>query len=105
MRQTRWRRIGLLVAAFWGGLACHGPWARAADAPSAARRADQEALKPYGPLVGEWRGAGQVERGKTKGAWFEQADWAWKLANDSAALEGKVGKGKYLKSITLRPGK
>ena len=31
-----------------------------------------------------------MERGKTKGAWSEQADWAWKLSADSAALEGKV---------------
>jgi YHS domain-containing protein len=79
---------------------------RAGDTPPTGRRADQAALKPYGSLVGGWRhGVGQVERGRTKGAWTEDADWAWKLTPDSAALEGKIAKGKYLKSLVVRPGK
>ena len=77
-----------------------------ADAPPApGRRADQEALKAYAPLVGSWRGVGQVERGRARGAWTESADWAWKLTSDSAGLEITVKKGKYLKSGVLRPGK
>jgi YHS domain-containing protein len=100
MRQTNRGLIGLLVAVFSGGLA----FAWAADAPATGRLADQAALKPYGSLVGGWRGVGQVERGKTKGAWTEQADWAWKLTPDSAALEGKIAKGKHLKSLVLHPG-
>src|SRR4051794_36571754 len=103
MRHTTWRRIGLLVAALSCGLAWAGDLS--ADVPATGRRADQEALKPYGSLVGGWRGVGQVERGKTKGAWSEQADWAWKLSADSAALEATIPKGKYLKSLVLRPGK
>src|SRR5205823_4220243 len=92
MRPTKRRLIGLLVAAFSVGLAC----AWAADAPATGRRADQAALKPYSSLVGGWRrGVGQVERGRTKGSWSEDADWAWKLTPDSAALEGKVTRGKY----------
>src|SRR4051794_46572 len=77
------------------------------SAPTApGRRADQEALKPYAALVGGWKnGVGQVERGRAKGAWTESAVWAWKLTNDSAALEVKVNKGKYLRSGLLRPGK
>ena len=76
------------------------------DGPRAGRRADQEALKPYAGLVGGWKnGVGQVERGRAKGAWTESAAWAWKLSQDSAALEVKVKKGKYLKSGLLRPGK
>jgi YHS domain-containing protein len=102
MCQTKRGLIGLLVAAFSGGLAF--TLSRAADAPATGRRADQAALKPYGSLVGGWRGVGQVERGKTKGAWTEQADWAWKLTPDSAALEGKITKGKHLKSLVLHPG-
>jgi YHS domain-containing protein len=75
-----------------------------ADAAS-GRRAAQEALKPYGSLVGEWRGAGQVERGRSRGAWTETASWAWKLTKNTAALEMKITKGgKYLKSAVLRPG-
>src|SRR3954462_3057245 len=102
MCQTKRGLIGLLVAAFSGGLAFTLSWA--ADAPATGRRADQEALKPYGSLVGGWRGVGQVERGKTKGSWSEQAEWAWKLSTDAAALEGKIPNGKYLRSIVLQPG-
>ena len=69
------------------------------------RRADQEALKAYAPLVGAWRGVGQVERGRTRGAWTESADWAWRFTGDSAGLEITVKKGKYLKAGVLRPGK
>src|SRR6516162_9111648 len=103
MRPIRRLLIVLIVAVSSGGLA----WAWAADAPqSAGRRADQAALKPYGGLVGGWRhGVGQVERGRTKGAWSEDADWAWKLTPDSAALEGKFTRGKYLKSLLIRPRK
>jgi YHS domain-containing protein len=77
---------------------------RGADAAVSGRREAQAALKPYGGLVGDWRGVGQPERGKARGAWTESASWAWKLSNDTAALEVKVTKGKYLKSAVLRPG-
>ncbi len=74
--------------------------------PTAGRRADQEALKPYSGLVGGWKnGVGQVERNRAKGAWTETAAWAWKLSKDTAALEVTVTKGKYLKSGLLQPGK
>ena len=75
-----------------------------AEAPPGGRRAAQAALKPYGSLVGKWRGSGQPERGKIKGAWREDASWAWKLSNDDAALEATIDKGKYLKSVVLHPG-
>jgi YHS domain-containing protein len=81
-------------------------WVWAVDTSQGGRRADQAALKPYGSLVGGWRhGVGQVERGRTKGAWTEDADWAWRLTPDSAVLEAKFTKGKYLKSLVIRPGK
>jgi YHS domain-containing protein len=70
-----------------------------------ARRGDQEALKAYAPLVGSWRGVGQIQRGKLQGAWRESADWAWKLTSDSAGLEITVKTGKYFKAGVLRPGK
>lgn len=75
----------------------------AADVPG--RRADQEALKPFAAVVGGWRGAGQVERGRTRGAWTETATWAWSLTQDSAALEATVPKGKFWKAARLTPGK
>ena len=97
--------VGLLAAL--GVVAAAAGMARAVDdkgkvAPR--RRADQEALKAYAPLVGSWRGVGQAERGRARGAWTESAAWAWKLTGDSAGLEIKVVKGKYLKAGVLRPG-
>jgi len=84
------------------------PTRGAGPSPAAAapgRRADQEALKAYAPLVGNWRGVGQVERGRSRGAWTETASWAWKLTSDSAALDVTVKKGKHLRSGVLRPGR
>ena len=98
--------VGLLAAL--GVVAAAAVTVRAVDdkdkvAPG--RRADQEALKAYAPLVGSWRGVGQVQRGRARGAWTESADWAWKLTSDSAGLEITVKKGKYLKAGVLRAGK
>lgn len=78
--------------------------ARSAEGPAGGRLEAQAALKPYGTLVGKWRGTGQPERGKTKGAWREEAAWSWKLSKETAALEATIEKGKYLKSVVLRPG-
>jgi YHS domain-containing protein len=69
------------------------------------RRTDQDALKSYGPLVGEWRGVGQPQRGSNKGAWTESGDWKWTLTKDSAALELTVTRGKLLRSAVLKPDK
>ncbi len=77
---------------------------RAAEGPGGPRLADQAALKPYGGLVGTWRGTGQVQRGRSQGAWTESASWAWKLSADSASLEMAVEKGKFLKAALLKPG-
>jgi YHS domain-containing protein len=97
--------VGVLAAL---GVVAAAVTVRAADdndkvAPG--RRADQEALRAYAPLVGSWRGVGQVERGRAQGAWTESAAWAWKLTSDSAGLEITVKKGKYLNAGVLRPGK
>lgn len=93
-RSFGWGVTVLLLAA--------GPSARTDDAPP-GRRADQDALKPYGPLVGSWRGVGQPRRRSGVGAWKESGEWAWSLSKDSAALELKIGDGKYLKSARLSP--
>jgi YHS domain-containing protein len=76
----------------------------ASAADEKPRREAQAALKPYGPLVGSWRGTGQPRRGQASGSWQESASWAWKLSDDSAALVIGVEKGKYLRSALLRPG-
>ena len=99
---------GVALLAALGVVAAAAVTVRAAgdnDKVAPGRRADQEALKAYAPLVGSWRGAGQVERGRSRGAWTESADWAWKLTSDSAGLEITVKNGKYLKSGVLRAGK
>lgn len=98
MRRTTQALLGLFLLTLPCGLL------RGADDPAASRREAQAALKPYGSVVGSWRGTGQPERGKTKGAWLETASWAWKLTKDTAALEVTVKKGKYLQSGILRPG-
>lgn len=77
---------------------------RGADREASTRQDDQAALKPFATVIGDWRGVGQPERGKAKGAWSESASWAWKLSKDSAALEAKMTRGKYLKSLVIRPG-
>jgi YHS domain-containing protein len=94
---TRGLLGGLLLALFGGPVS-------GADESSSRRREDQAALKTYAGLVGSWRGTGQPERGRTRGAWLESASWAWKLSKESAGLEMTIKKGKYLQSAVLRPG-
>ena len=94
--------VGLTLAAAFCGVSV--PLPVAGPSPP-GRRADQEALKPFAPFVGDWRGTGQGERGRSKGAWTESASWVWSLTNESAALEMTVKRGKHLKSARLRPGK
>jgi YHS domain-containing protein len=107
MRKTRVSSgVGLLAALVV--VAAAAVMVRAGDDKdnvALGRRADQEALKAYAPLVGSWRGVGQVQRGRVRGAWTESADWAWKLTSNSAGLEITVKKGKYLERGVLRAGK
>jgi YHS domain-containing protein len=106
MRRARVRSGACLLAALGVVAAAAVTVLAAGDSDKVApgRRADQEALKAYAPFVGSWRGVGQVERGRARGAWTESADWAWKLTSDSAGLEITVKMGKYLKVGVLRPG-
>ncbi len=98
MRQTLRKLI--LVGSI---LAIPGFFASATDDGAKQRQAAQSALKEFGPLVGNWKGTGQVKRGQA-GGWREEASWAWKLSDRSAELEIEVDKGKYIKSATLKPG-
>jgi YHS domain-containing protein len=98
MRETI-RKLALAC----GLLAIPGLFAIAADDGSKERREAQAALKEFGPLVGSWKGTGQVKRGQS-GGWQEKASWTWKLSDKTAELEIDVEKGKYLKSATLKPG-
>jgi YHS domain-containing protein len=78
------------------------------DAATAAdaRRAAQRGLEPFNDWVGTWRGVGQPKRGSSKGAWTEEADWAWKLDRESAGLQIEIKDGKQLQSgvLSFDPG-
>lgn len=45
------------------------------------------------------------KRQNAKGSWTESGEWAWKLDANSAALALKVDRGKYVKTLAIRPGK
>jgi YHS domain-containing protein len=72
------------------------------DASNAVlRRASQRALEPLNEWVGGWRGVGQPKRGSNKGAWTEEAEWAWKIDRDRAGLQFEIKEGKQLESGLL----
>ena len=77
-----------------------------AAAPAEIRRAAQRGLEPFNDWVGTWRGVGQPKRGSSKGAWTEEADWAWKLDRESAGLQIEIKDGKQLQSgvLSFDPG-
>lgn len=57
------------------------------------------ALQDY---VGTWKGAGQVRRGSTQGAWIEESEWVWKFDKQGAAIVQKSAKGKFVRQLELR---
>jgi len=70
----------------------------------ADRDVQKAALAKVQALVGQWRGTGQPQRGSNKGAWIEQADWAWKFSDSGAVLSAKVSDGKYFRAIQVQAG-
>lgn len=81
-------------------------WLAADDKPAAdSLAAQKERLAKLQPLVGEWRGVGQPQRGSTKDSWIAEAQWAWSFDGESAALVGKLPKGRFFKSLKLVPAK
>ena len=65
------------------------------------RAAAREALEEFNSLIGGWRGVGQVRRGSNRGAWFETAEWVWRIKSEVPALTYEVDKGRQLKTATL----
>ncbi|MBT4693040.1 MAG: hypothetical protein HOB73_06835 [Planctomycetaceae bacterium] len=59
------------------------------------------ALQDY---VGTWKGAGQVRRGSTQGAWIEESEWVWQFDKQGAAIVQKSGKGKFVTQLEIRAG-
>ena len=65
---------------------------------------DKQALAELQAYVGVWKGVGLPRRGSSKGAWSEQADWAWKFSDSRAAIAFQSPQGKYFHGGELRPG-
>jgi hypothetical protein len=63
------------------------------DVANQLRETTIQALRPLGPLIGEWKGVGQPKRGSNVGAWTETAVAAWRFEPQSAAL-----------LVTFKPG-
>jgi len=83
-----------------GGLSLS--WA-AETAPAGKMAADKTALSTLQDYVGGWRGVGQLQRGSAKGAWSEDADWAWEFKEGRAGLVFQTPAGKYWKSGKITP--
>ena len=77
----------------------------AAPAASADTLAAQkERLAKMQPLVGQWRGVGQPQRGSTKDSWIAEVEWAWKFDGGNASLVAELPKSRFFKSLQLVPG-
>ena len=73
-------------------------------APGTDAEAAKAALAPLNPLVGQWRGVGQVRRGSRAGAWREEAEWVWDFSAPNApAVRLDVTDGKEVASLLVRP--
>ena len=59
-------------------------------------------FESFKPLIGEWRGVGQVRRGSTRGAWKESAEWRYDFSEDTPAIVFDVKEGKHVRSLTVR---
>ena len=62
----------------------------------------KKALAALQDYVGTWKGAGQVRRGSTQGAWIEESEWVWQFDKQGAAIVQKSAKGKFVTQLELR---
>lgn len=106
--------LGLALGAL--ALCAVGPGGMVGGIGSAASAADPSpvvesgaagvsSLSPYRDLVGQWRGAGQPQRGSTRGAWVERGEWQWHFAAGKATLVFDSPQGKVIRTAELRPSK
>jgi hypothetical protein len=65
--------------------------------------ADKQALSVLQDYVGGWKGVGLLQRGSSRGAWSEQADWAWKFADGRASLVFSAPEAKHYRSGRIMP--
>lgn len=67
-------------------------------------KADKQFLAPIQSYIGAWRGVGIPDRGKSDGAWGENATWAWSFDGDRAAIVFDITDGVIYKSGRITPG-
>jgi len=78
-----------------------------ADEPATKRKLSavqieiRESLARFNDWIGEWRGAGQVRRGSTRGGWQETGGFVWNFEAGRAGIVYTVEKSKHLKTGTL----
>lgn len=65
------------------------------------RDRQQQALSVFQPFVGQWRGVGQPQRGSNRGAWTEEASWAWDFKEEQPAIVIQSEQGKILREARL----
>ena len=65
--------------------------------------AAKEWLSPLKRFVGEWKGAGQVQRGSAKGAWAEDASWRWEFDGDRTLIAFEAPDGKHFVKGAISP--
>lgn len=67
----------------------------------AEKVAAQEALGPFNSYIGGWRGAGQVRRGSSTGAWQENGIFVWNFDEGRVAVQYDVKDGKHIRTGLL----
>lgn len=94
------RLLLLLVLLSLAGIA-HGD----EGTSESSREAAQARLTPLQDFVGDWKGVGQRQRGKSEGGWIENSSWAWKFDGQAATITFTSADARYLASGQLTPGK
>ena len=103
-QRFHWLVTALLITAFSAGLP--GSWADGDKTPAdksteQKRLTSREALAKFNPLIGGWKGVGQVKRSSNQGAWRETSEFVWKIDKTAAAIEYRVKDGKHFKSALI----
>src|SRR5215211_2383616 len=88
------------VRTFVGTAALLGLCATSA-VPADQPEASKDALKALNEFVGQWKGNGETNSGKSE-IWKESAGWSWDLKGSDPALKLKVTGGKHFTEGTLR---
>ncbi len=78
-------------------LACFGV-SFSEEVTKSNEQSSREALERFNPIIGEWRGTGQVRRGSNRGAWRESGEFVWDFSDDEPAIKYLVEGGKHVEA-------